>query len=82
MKLSDRLEKAVRETYLPSQLQLALQEVLAIEVNSQWISTQDGREVEGYTEEEAAMILKKQDERRSKLLKKVTVIKRLIDAKP
>lgn len=78
-KLSDRLERMIREEYLPFQLKDALEEILRIEVNSEWLSTAEGRQVEGYTDEEAQSILGKQAKRKELLQLRVDVVKRLID---
>lgn len=78
---ADTMEAMIREQYLPAKLQDALQTILDIEINAEWLATEDGRKVEGYTDDEAKQILKKQAEHKARLQKKVDIIKKAIDRK-
>lgn len=77
--MGDKLETMIREQYLPAKLQDALQGVLDIEINAEWLKSPEGRQVEGYTEEEANSVIQKQAEQRARLLLKVEIIKRKIN---
>lgn len=76
---SEQMMQMIREEYLPSQLQIMMQEVMSIEINAKWLATDAGLAVEGYTKEEAKSVLDKQAKRKAQLLEKVKLIRAEID---
>lgn len=76
---SEQMMQMIREEYLPSQLQIMMQEIMSIEINAKWLSTKAGLAVENYTALEAKSVLDKQAKRRLQLLEKVKIIRAEID---
>lgn len=80
---ADTLEAAIREQYLPSQLSAILGEILNIEFNADWRKTPEGikdaQDNSGFTLDDLAKVLIKQDAHKEQLTIKKDFIKRMID---